>query len=81
LVYPASWEDRTETAQQYCKAFPVENAWIKFFSNTSTVRKGIGILNIKNREELFHGKVEILSESGKGCRLTVSFPLIAGKVK
>jgi two-component system sensor histidine kinase UhpB len=38
-------------------------------------RKGIGILNIKSRVELFNGKVEIISQPGHGCLLTVSFPL------
>jgi signal transduction histidine kinase len=37
--------------------------------------KGIGILNIKNRAELFNGKAEIFSEPGNGCLLVVSFPL------
>lgn len=39
-------------------------------------RKGIGILNIKNRAELFNGKAEIISEPGSGCTLLVSFPLL-----
>lgn len=38
-------------------------------------RKGIGILNIKNRAELFNGKAEIISKPGSGCTLLVSFPL------
>lgn len=40
-------------------------------------RKGIGILNIKNRAELFNGKAEIISQPGSGCALLVSFPLPA----
>jgi signal transduction histidine kinase len=39
------------------------------------LRKGIGILNIKNRAELFNGTAEILSQPGNGCLLKVSFPL------
>jgi PAS domain S-box-containing protein len=39
------------------------------------VRKGLGILNIKNRVELFNGKTQISSIPGKGCIMTVSFPL------
>lgn len=37
--------------------------------------KGIGILNIKNRVELFNGKAEIFSQPGNGCLLRVSFPV------
>jgi PAS domain S-box-containing protein len=37
--------------------------------------KGIGILNIKNRAELFNGKAEIFSQPGNGCLLRVSFPI------
>ncbi|MGZ3846107.1 MAG: sensor histidine kinase, partial [Flavisolibacter sp.] len=43
----------------------------------SSTRKGVGILNIKNRAEIFNGKAEIFSQYDKGCRLVVSFPLIA----
>ena len=42
-------------------------------------RKGIGFVNIKNRAELFGGRVEIISEPGKGCLLKVSFPQIIAK--
>jgi len=44
--------------------------------DTDCIRKGIGILNIKNRAELFNGKAEIFSQPGKGCSLVVSFPLL-----
>lgn len=37
--------------------------------------KGIGILNIKNRAELFNGKAEIFSQPGNGCLLRVSFSI------
>jgi PAS domain S-box-containing protein len=37
--------------------------------------KGIGILNIKNRAELFNGKADIFSQPGNGCVLMVSFPI------
>jgi PAS domain S-box-containing protein len=43
----------------------------------SITRKGVGILNIKNRAEIFNGKAEIFSQHNKGCRLIISFPLIA----
>lgn len=39
------------------------------------LRRGIGILNIKNRAELFNGRAEIFSQPGNGCLLAVSFPL------
>ncbi len=38
------------------------------------IKKGVGIMNIQNRVELFNGKAEIFSEPGKGCSLTASFP-------
>jgi PAS domain S-box-containing protein len=69
-----------------------QNVWIRLYNKTeefvleikddgkgfdaSTTKKGIGILNIKNRAELFNGKAQIFSEHGFGCRLVVSFPLI-----
>ncbi len=39
------------------------------------VRKGLGIINIKSRAELFNGKAIISSQPGKGCALTVCFPV------
>jgi PAS domain S-box-containing protein len=68
-----------------------QNVWIRLFNeagefilqikddgkgfDSSHPRKGIGILNIKNRAELFNGKAEIITEPGSGCQLVVSFPL------
>jgi PAS domain S-box-containing protein len=68
-----------------------QNVWIRLFNEAgefileikddgkgfdfSHPRKGIGILNIKNRAELFNGKAEIFTEPGSGCQLVVSFPL------
>jgi signal transduction histidine kinase len=37
-------------------------------------RKGLGLMNIKNRAELFSGKMEIQSAPGKGCSLKVVIP-------
>jgi len=70
-----------------------QNVWIRLYNKTeefvleikddgkgfdaSTTKKGIGILNIKNRAELFNGQAQIFSEPGFGCILIVSFPLIA----
>ncbi|MEO7983798.1 MAG: response regulator [Bacteroidota bacterium] len=39
--------------------------------DTNLPGKGIGMINIQNRAELFNGKVEIDSSPGNGCRLTV----------
>lgn len=40
------------------------------------IRKGIGLANIKNRAELFGGKMEIISASGKGCTVKVMVPQV-----
>jgi signal transduction histidine kinase len=37
--------------------------------------KGLGFKNITNRADLFNGKVEIESASGKGCTISVTIPL------
>lgn len=39
------------------------------------MRKGLGFINMKNRAELFGGRVQIVSQPGKGCQLHVNFPL------
>ena len=39
------------------------------------LRKGLGFANIRNRAELFGGKMEIYSKPGKGCLLKVSMPV------
>jgi two-component system sensor histidine kinase UhpB len=43
--------------------------------DVSRHRKGVGITNIISRAELFNGKVEIQSQPGEGCTLTVSLPI------
>jgi signal transduction histidine kinase len=67
-----------------------QNVWIKFILqvkddgkgfNSAQSRKGIGILNIKNRAELFNGEAEIVSEPGNGCLLRVSIPLCSETLK
>ena len=45
----------------------------KGFDINST-RKGLGLINIFNRAELFNGTVHLKAEPAKGCTLTVSFP-------
>jgi PAS domain S-box-containing protein len=42
--------------------------------NMQTVRKGLGLTNIKNRAELFGGQVQIFSSEGKGCLLKITIP-------
>ncbi len=40
-----------------------------------TVKKGIGLANIKRRAELFYGKCEINSSPGNGCEILIGIPL------
>lgn len=37
-------------------------------------RKGIGFKNIQSRTELLNGKMNVISQTGKGCLLVVNFP-------
>ena len=39
-----------------------------------SVKKGLGLTNMRNRAELFGGEVKIVSSEGKGCTLTVKVP-------
>ncbi len=43
--------------------------------NLDKVRKGLGLANIRNRAELFAGKVEIYTAEGKGCIIKVVVPI------
>ncbi len=43
--------------------------------DVSTVKKGIGLANMKRRAELFSGNLEIDSSPGDGCKITVDIPL------
>ena len=68
-----------------------EKIWVKLFRKAdefvleirdngkgfdlNSTRKGVGILNIRNRAELFNGKADIFSQPGNGCQLVISFPL------
>jgi PAS domain S-box-containing protein len=40
----------------------------------ATVRRGLGLTNMRNRAEMFGGTVEIKSAPGKGCVLSVHVP-------
>ena len=43
--------------------------------DTRKKSKGIGIENIKSRAIAFGGAVEVISQPGKGCKLTARFPV------
>src|SRR6185436_17358633 len=45
--------------------------------DTARVYKGIGIKNIKSRAEIYDGTADFVSQPGKGCALTVTFPVAA----
>ena len=42
----------------------------------SVKRKGIGITNMASRAKLLNGEMEIQSNPGKGCTLTISIPIV-----
>ena len=44
--------------------------------DVNNVKKGLGLMNMKNRAELFGGVLTIQSAPGKGCILEVNIPLI-----
>jgi signal transduction histidine kinase len=41
------------------------------------VKKGLGLLNMQRRAELFGGKFSIETSSGKGCGLFIEMPVLA----
>ncbi len=41
----------------------------------ATVKKGIGLANIKRRAEIFDGKSRIISSEGKGCIIDIEIPI------
>ena len=43
--------------------------------NMDTVKKGIGLANMKRRTELFSGKFEIETSPGNGCTIILDIPL------
>lgn len=43
--------------------------------NTTSKRKGVGLRNISSRAEINNGKLQIDSQPGQGCELTVRFSL------
>ena len=44
-----------------------------------SVKKGIGLANIRRRAELFSGRMDIISSHGKGCKIIITLPLISKK--
>jgi two-component system, NarL family, sensor histidine kinase UhpB len=47
-------------------------------SNILEAEKGIGIINIRSRAKLYHGRVTIASKPGEGYELKVVLPLTVG---
>lgn len=43
--------------------------------DVSTVKKGIGLANMRRRAELFNGFIKIDAAPGKGCKITIAIPL------
>jgi signal transduction histidine kinase len=41
------------------------------------VKKGIGLMNMQRRTELFLGTFSINTSPGKGCRLFIELPILA----
>jgi signal transduction histidine kinase len=39
-----------------------------------TLKKGLGLLNIRNRAEILGGKMELITSPGQGCLLKVVLP-------
>jgi hypothetical protein len=37
-------------------------------------RRGIGLSNIQSRTEMLHGQMNIVSATGRGCNLKITFP-------
>lgn len=48
----------------------------KGFDKAQQKNKGIGFINIFNRADAYNGKVEIDTSPEKGCKLTITFPLL-----
>ena len=41
----------------------------------ASVKKGIGLANMKRRAELFSGKFTIISSLGNGCKIAIEIPI------
>ncbi len=44
--------------------------------DTTKVKKGVGLDSIRDRAKFYNGTAEIVSATGKGCRLTIHIPLV-----
>jgi len=44
--------------------------------DVETIRRGMGLKNIKSRAELLNGSAELITAPGKGCKLKVVIPVI-----
>ena len=49
--------------------------------DTNTKADGIGLINIKNRVDIYSGKMKITSSPGKGCELVIEMPRTTGYEK
>jgi signal transduction histidine kinase len=43
--------------------------------DVTSIKKGIGIANMRRRVELFSGKFSIQSSVGAGCRILIEVPI------
>jgi len=43
--------------------------------NPAAIKKGLGLDNMANRVEIFNGKFDLKTETGKGCSITASIPI------
>jgi PAS domain S-box-containing protein len=43
--------------------------------NVTSIKKGLGIDNMVNRADIFNGKLDLKTEPGKGCSITVTIPI------
>lgn len=81
-------QEQLRNIQKYAKASLIEidliihynKLKLRIFDNgvgfdLNTVKRGIGLANIKRRAELFNGNFKIASSPGNGCEVVVIIPL------
>ena len=71
-----------EASQVIIELFP-ENDYVELVItddgkgfDVETIRKGMGLKNMKSRAELLNGSAELITAPGKGCKLKVLIPVI-----
>lgn len=62
--------------EKYTLKVFIEDDGVGFDTQSNT--DGLGLNNIKNRAEIYKGKITLSSSPGMGCRLSVCFPLTNG---